>query len=83
MELRIMELPIPVSDLFEIQRILKNNNIIYSVFEPHLFNVYDFKDYIREEEIHGTEINILFDLNIFTNLISLIRGKKQLLLPIH
>lgn len=72
----VIELPISGSDLFEIQKMLKSNSIIYSVFDLSSFNVYSIDDYIREQEIHGTKISALFDRNIFTDIISLMRSKK-------
>lgn len=71
-----IELPIPVSDLFEIQKVLKSSSIICSCFNLSSFNVYSIDDYIREKEINGTKISALFDRNIFTDIISLMRSKK-------
>ena len=73
---KVIELPISVSDLSEIQRMLKNSSVICSVFDLSSFNVYSIDDYIKEKEIHGTKISALFDRNIFTDIISLVRGKK-------
>lgn len=72
----VIELPIHVSDLFEIQKMLQNNRIICSVFKLPAFNEYLIADYIGEKEIHGTTISALFDRNIFTDIISLARGEE-------
>jgi len=72
----IIKFPISSSDLSEIQNVLKHRNIILSPFSQDLFDAYSISDYIKEKEIHGTEIKAIFDRNIFTDIISLVRGIK-------
>src|SRR3972149_12223886 len=71
-----INVPIPTAELFAIQKMLEDDDIICSVFKPDLFNAYFIGSYIKEQEIHGTKIKALIDRNIFTDIVSLARGEE-------
>ncbi|MCK4629061.1 MAG: hypothetical protein KAT56_08650 [Sedimentisphaerales bacterium] len=70
----IHNIPVNPIDLEKIEKIIREKDIIRSLYPPSLFNQYFLEDYLKEIHVHNSRFLALFDRNIFTDIVAVAKN---------
>ena len=69
------------NDLTQIEKILREKDIIRSVYSKDLFDQYSLGDYLEQIHVHESRFTALLDRNIFSDIIPVAKKTDKNVLP--
>ncbi len=70
------DLPLPADDIAALERILREQDVLVSAFDPSSNDPYALATYLIDQALHGSVTVALTDRNILTRWLSLARGRN-------
>ena len=73
-----VHIPVENADITAIENILKDRDIIKTVYSEDEFNQYSLRSYLEEVHVHNSKFVALLDRNIFSDIVSAVRGPHKI-----